>query len=175
MPETQTLSLEVAYREHGAAVEALARRLCGPHDAMDVTQEVFLRLAEQAARFDPRRGSLRSYLMGVGRHVAIDHMRSERARRDRHDRYCTGTADSEADVSAVVGQQADHLAVVRLVDRLPDDERTAILAAFFSDHTYREVATLLGEAEGTIKGRIRRGMRRLNVMATDAALTAGAP
>lgn len=171
MPGTEPPSLEAAYREHAPAVEALARRLCGPDDALDVTHEVFLRFARQASAFDPACGSLRAYLLGIGHHVAVDHLRSERARRNRQDRYCAGSADAVPDVSTVVARRTDLSMVVVLLDRLPDDERAAILAAFFSGRTYREVATLLGEAEGTIKGRIRRGLRRMHAIAAQAALT----
>jgi RNA polymerase sigma-70 factor (ECF subfamily) len=63
---------------------------------------------------------------------------------------------------------ADH--VTRAMGELPDDERRAIELAYFDGHTYREVARLLDQPEGTIKSRIRNGMRRMRTALNDAGV-----
>jgi RNA polymerase sigma-70 factor (ECF subfamily) len=92
---------------------------------------------------------------------SIDVLRSESARRVREERTVRETAAAGYDIEHQAWDLAvaDH--VKEAVGSLPADERTAIEMAYFGGHTYREVASLLGEPEGTIKSRIRSGLRRL--------------
>ena len=80
-------ALAEAYRRHGGAVFALARRVTGDSgDAEDVTQEVFLRLWNQPDRFDADRGSMRSFLLAQSHGKAVDLVRSRTARARREER-----------------------------------------------------------------------------------------
>ena len=63
---------------------------------------------------------------------------------------------------------ADQVATA--MGSLPEDERRAIELAYFDGHTYREVARLLGQPEGTVKSRIRNGMRRMRTVLADAGV-----
>ncbi|MCK4178117.1 sigma-70 family RNA polymerase sigma factor [Aciditerrimonas ferrireducens] len=155
-------ALAEAYRRHGGAVHALASRLLGPGtEADDVTQEVFIDLWRRPERYDPARGSLRTFLLTMAHARAVDQLRSETARRQREERTARETATAGYDIE----HQAWDLAVaeqVRVaVAALPEEERRAIELAYFGGHTYREVAAILGQPEGTVKSRIRAGMRRL--------------
>ena len=60
--------------------------------------------------------------------------------------------------------------VTRAMGKLPEEERRAIELAYFDGHTYREVAQLLDQPEGTVKSRIRNGMRRMRAVLTDAGV-----
>lgn len=155
-------ALAELYRRHGGAVHALARRVLrsdGPAD--DVTQDVFVDLWERPERFDPSRGSVRTFLLVSAHGRAIDALRADAARSRREERTARETATSGYDLERQVWDLAVAEQVKEAVDVLPDGERAAIELAYFGGHTYREVATLLGEPEGTIKSRIRSGLRRL--------------
>jgi len=155
-------ALAEAYRRHGGAVFALARRvLASPSLAEEVTQEVFVDLWQAPERFDPGRGALRSYLLTRAHGRAVDLLRSESARRRREERTAQETASSGYDIERQAWDLAVADQVKAAVRTLPDDERTAIEMAYFDGRTYREVATLLGQPEGTVKSRIRSGLRRL--------------
>ena len=80
-------ALTEAYRRHGSQVMAAVRRhSVGSGDAEDIVQEVFLRLWQRPADFDPSRGSLLTFMLAMARYRAIDRLRSERARARRQGR-----------------------------------------------------------------------------------------
>lgn len=165
------VALAEAYRRHGGAVFGLAKRvLQNPTEAEDVTQEVFLRLWNQPDRFDPDRGSLRSFLLAQAHGRAVDAVRSSSSRRARESRDALRTAGAEYDMQHEVWDLAVAEQVAHAMGELPDEERRAIELAYFDGRTYREVAQLLDQPEGTVKSRIRNGMRRMSAVLADAGI-----
>jgi RNA polymerase sigma-70 factor, ECF subfamily len=165
------VALAEAYRRHGGAVFGLAKRvLNNPTDAEDVTQEVFLRLWNQPDRFDPARGSLRSFLLAQAHGRAVDAVRSSSSRRQREAKDAMRTAREPYDMQHEVWDLAVADQVTHAMGELPDEERRAIELAYFDGHTYREVAELLDQPEGTVKSRIRNGMRRMRAVLADAGV-----
>jgi RNA polymerase sigma-70 factor, ECF subfamily len=157
-------SLAELYRRHGGAVWGLARRVTNdPQAAEEVTQTVFLDLWSNAARFDPARGALRSWLLAQAHGRSVDHVRSETARRRRQarDAQLAAAVPPSAEVEIAVHAAALAADVRRAVDALPPGEREAILLAYFGGHSYRETAALLDQPEGTVKSRIRSALQNL--------------
>ena len=160
------LALETAYRRHGQTVLGAAMTVTRNREiAEDVVQEVFLRLWRRPERFDPERGSLRTFLAIDARGRALDLIRSHQARRDREDREATlsssatGPGIEEQVMQTTLSDQIRHI-----LGRLRPAERDPIALAYFGGHSYREVARLLGVPEGTVKSRIRAGLERLGPM-----------
>jgi len=156
-----TESLREIYDRHGRAVFETARCILGQRRlAEEVVQDVMLKLWNRPERFDPARGTLRSYLTTLAHGCAIDLARSESARARREEREAQLAARQR---TVSIG---DDLSLLRrevreAVDQLQPMERQAIALAYFVGYSYREVASRLGVPEGTVKNRIRSGLARL--------------
>ncbi len=165
------LALAEVYRRHGGAVYGLAKRvLSNATEAEDVTQEVFVRLWNQPDRFDPSRGSLRSFLLAQSHGRAVDSVRSLNSRRLRENRDADGAASAAYDLQHEVWDLSVADQVSTAMGELPVEERRAIELAYFEGHTYVEVAELLSQPEGTVKTRIRNGMRRMRARLVEAGI-----
>lgn len=167
-------ALAEAYRRHAGAVFGLAKRLLTDHArAEEIVQEVFVRLWNEPNRFDPDRGTLRSFLLANAHGRAVDLIRSDVSRRRREEREATQTAEAGYDVAREVWDMALASHVRDAMDELTVGERTAIELAYFGGLSYREVAERLGEAEGTVKSRIRSSLKKLKVELSKSGVTIG--
>jgi len=164
-------ALAEVYRRHAGASYALARRLLNDKElAEEILQEVFLRLWNTPERFDSERGSLRAYLLAQTHGRAVDLLRSETARRRREEREAREAPAFGDDIERQVIDLTVSETVKEVVAGLPTDERQAIELAYFGGHTYRQVAVMLETPEGTVKSRIRSGLRRLRTDLADAGV-----
>lgn len=164
-------ALAEAYRRHAGAVFALARRLLIDASlAEEIVQEVFLRLWNNPEKFDHERGSLRSFLLAQCHGRSVDLLRSETSRRNREERDLRRTAEAGYDLEHEVVDLQVAERVKEALETLPEGEREAIALAYFGGHTYREVAEMLEQPEGTVKSRIRSGLQRLRTELVGAGL-----
>jgi RNA polymerase sigma-70 factor (ECF subfamily) len=164
-------ALAEVYRRHAGAVLGLARRVLGdPKLSEEVVQEVFLGLWRAPDAFDPERGSLRSYLLAQAHGKSVDVVRAEMSRRAREEREARLRVGSGYDLEREVVDLTIADRVRRTMEALPEQERRAIQLAYFGGQTYREVAATLGEPEGTIKTRIRTGLKRMRATLQEAGV-----
>jgi RNA polymerase sigma-70 factor (ECF subfamily) len=162
MAEGRTDALEEAYRRHSAAVFGLARRVLNEVAAAEeVVQDVIVRLWRRPERFDPQRGTLRSYLLIDTKARAIEIVRRASARRSREERHVRLDVPPVPDVECEATEQliAGHLQDA--LSCLTHGEREVIELAYYGGHSYREVAQIVDAPEGTVKSRIRTGLLRL--------------
>jgi RNA polymerase sigma-70 factor (ECF subfamily) len=162
-------ALAEAYRRHGGAVYALARRVLRDDGlAEDVVQEIFLRLWKDPQRFDPERGTLRSWLLAQTHGRAVDRLRADSSRRRREELDARRTATAGYDVEREAWDLVVADRVAGVMAELPAGEREAIELAYFGGYTYRDVAAVLNTPEGTVKSRIRAGLKRLRAELIDS-------
>jgi RNA polymerase sigma-70 factor, ECF subfamily len=171
----QQAALAEAYRRHAGACFGLAKRLLNDHArAEEIVQEVFVRLWNEPGRFDPERGSLRSFLLAHTHGRSVDLIRADASRRTREEKEARQTADAGYDIAHEVWDIAVAGHVRDAMDALEPGERRAIELAYFGGLTYKEAAERLGEPEGTVKSRIRSGLKKLRVELVQAGVGVGA-
>jgi RNA polymerase sigma-70 factor, ECF subfamily len=157
-------AFEIIYERHSAAAFSLAYRMMGTRGgAEDVTQDAFLSLWRSGARYDRARGSVRTWVLGIVHHRAIDALR----RATVHDRRQTGDegieerfqAAERTDVEAARREEAG--AVRNALGSLPADQCQVIELAYFGGFTHTEIAEMLDAPVGTVKGRMRLGLKKM--------------
>src|SRR3954452_20186922 len=157
-------AFEVVYDRHAGAAFSLAYRMVGARGAAeDVTQEAFLSLWRSRARYDSARGSVRTWVLGIVHHRAIDALRRSLV----HDRR-RASDDSELErlpareLTSVEAARREEAAVVRqAIGTLPVEQSRVIELAYFGGFTHTEIAEMLETPVGTIKGRMRLGLGKL--------------
>lgn len=156
-------ALSEAYRRHSGQVFGLALKVTRDRTlAEEVSQEVFVRLWNRPEAYDPDRGSLRSFLLSHTHGRSVDLIRSEASRRTREEK--DGIRDAAGSKPSIEEEVLDLETAGRVrdaLDTISHDERTAIELAYFGGHSYREVAEILDTPEGTVKSRIRSGLKKL--------------
>lgn len=158
-----TDALRELYRRYGAAVFGIAKRVLRDRSlAEDVVQDVFTRFWNEPERFDPDLGSLRAFLVTKAHARAVEIVRSEEARRARQEHTARHDAASVTyDLEREVWQDFVRTEVRDALRALDPDRRRAIELAYYEGLTYRDVAQRLELPEGTVKSRIRLGLRDL--------------
>jgi RNA polymerase sigma-70 factor (ECF subfamily) len=160
-------AFEILYDRHGGAAYSLAHRIVGdPGAAEDVTQEAFLSIWRSGARFDPARGSVRSWTLGVVRNRSIDALRRQAGKAPKLD------FDDDAVIAAQpAGELTDSEAIRRETARrvrgamreLPEEQSEVIGLAYFGGFTHSEIAQMLSMPLGTVKGRMRLGLEKIRL------------
>lgn len=152
---------ELFDRFGGLAYGVALRILDDSGRAEDAVQDAFVKLWDAAARFDPARGSLRTWVVAVVRNRSIDLLRgrSARERQELALREDFGSAASgpEEQASAAI----EGAAVRAALAELPPDQRQAVQLAYFGGFTQAEIAGLTGVPLSTVKGRMRLAMDKL--------------
>lgn len=150
------------YRAHAPAVHGLALRVLSNEAlAEEIVQDVFVRLWEQPERYDVSRGPIRAFLLSMTHSRAVERVRSEESLRRRQTKLEREPSRPGEDPARVVETRESEQAIRDALAALPDTQRRPIEMAYFEGLSYREVARQLGEAEGTVKYRIRMGMQQL--------------
>ena len=144
-----------AARIHGVVFRVLR----SADHAAEVTQEVFVDVWRQAARYSPERGSVLAWMTTVAHRRAVDRVRSVSSEAARDDRYAAATAERAVDdVWAGVEQRLDAERVRKGMASLTAIQREAITLAYFDGYSQSQVAQLLNLPLGTVKTRIRDGL-----------------
>ncbi|MEA2245961.1 MAG: hypothetical protein QOH46_490 [Solirubrobacteraceae bacterium] len=147
---------------HARPALILARQILGTEAAAeDVVQEAFVSLWRHAARYDAERGSVRTWLLGIVRYRALDARRRDASHQRTVARELAETM-AEAERPDVLLQHRDRAREVRrAVAALPQPQAQVIALAFYGGLTQAEIAAELRVPLGTIKSRVRLGLRKL--------------
>lgn len=153
-----TVGIREAYEAHGSLVYSICRRSLDADAAHDVTQEVFVSAWRGRQQFDPAKGNLAAWLVGITKRRIIDHVRSERRHADRRADESAAAADTD---DTIVERVADRMLVADGLRQLPRPTRELVELAFIHDLTHQQIAEKTGTPLGTVKSNIRRGLLRI--------------
>jgi RNA polymerase sigma-70 factor, ECF subfamily len=153
-------ALRIAYDRYGGAVFHLATRLLANRaDAEDVTQATFVAAWLGRGTFDPDRGGMLGWLLGIARRKAVDKMRS--ATRDGRAIDTIRALPEPPTTGDDPERVLDRLVIADELAQLPVEQRRTLELAFFDDLTHPQISAVTGLPLGTVKSHIRRGMARL--------------
>ena len=157
------VAFETVYDRVAPAVFGVVLRvLRDAAQSEEVAQEALLEVWRTADRFDPARGQALAWVMTIAHRRAVDRVRSERAAAEREARVASAATPPAADeVAETVESSLEAERVRHCLDGLTGAQRESITLAYYSGLSYPQVASALGVALGTVKTRIRDGLRRL--------------
>jgi RNA polymerase sigma-70 factor (ECF subfamily) len=154
----------VVYDRHASSAYSLAYRMMGSRSvAEDVTQEAFLSAWRSGARYDRGRGSVRTWLLGIVHNRAIDAMRRGKVRDFPRVDDETAAERLEADerTDMEVARRDEAATIRAAIGTLPSEQSQVIELAYFGGFTHTEIASMLKAPVGTVKGRMRLGLKKL--------------
>jgi len=157
-------AFQVVYERHTDAAYSLAYRMCGRRGlAEDVTQDAFLALWRSGQRYDPGRGSVRTWVLGIVHNRAIDALRRSLVhdRRRASDEGLEERFEARERTDVEAARREEAASVRAALDQLPAEQCKVIELAYFGGFTHSEIAELLDAPVGTIKGRMRLGLEKL--------------
>jgi RNA polymerase sigma-70 factor (ECF subfamily) len=157
-------AFEAIYDRHGGAAFSLAYRIVGTRTAAeDATQDAFLSIWRSRVRYSRERGSVRTWILGIVHNRTIDSLRRSMVH-DRRRASAEGIEEREqakelTDVEAVRRDEARSVRAA--LEKLPEPQVRVIELAYFGGFTHTEIAAMLQEPVGTVKGRMRLGLEKL--------------
>ena len=154
-------ALSALYDRYGRVAYTLAYRILGePEAAEDVVQDAFMAAWRGARTFKRERGAVRSWLLSIVHHRAVDLLRRRTAFRPSPLEEAAAVA-ADADTAAEAERNAERKSVRDALQGLPEAQRRTIELAYFGGYTQSELAGLMGVPLGTVKGRMRIGLQKM--------------
>lgn len=162
--EGDTHAFALLYRRYVRPAAALAAQMC-PRSviAEEVVQEAFLSFWRSRRHFDRNRGSVKAWVLGIVRNRAIDALRQSVAHEiaAANDRGVEEVLEAREHTYGEVGRREQARELRAAIDCLPPEQSRVITLAYYGGYTHVEIATMLDTPIGTVKGRMRLGLRKM--------------
>jgi len=151
------------YDRHSRAAFSLAYRMMGERQAAeDLAQEAFLKVWRGAGSYRGGRGSVRTWILSIVHNRGVDLLRSMATRRRTQDKIEASAPKSEpSEAFTETWRNSQRDQVRKALNTLPQEQLKILELAYFSGYTHVEIAELLGVPLGTVKGRMRLGLKKL--------------
>jgi RNA polymerase sigma-70 factor, ECF subfamily len=156
-------ALGTLYDRHSRTAYSLAYRMMGDRPAAeDLVQEAFLKVWRAAGSYRAERGSVRTWILSIVHNRGIDQLRSAASRRRVYDRVeATASVAQPSEAFAETWRNSQRDQVRESLRMLPAEQLKVLELGYFSGYTHVEIAELLGLPLGTVKGRMRLGLKKL--------------
>lgn len=156
-------ALRLFYRRYAGLVYSLAFRMV--HDASraeEILQETMVRVWRAAATFDPSRGRPETWVTTIARNLLLTSLRKQRPiSLDEHEELASALEDDHDEPDEIAWLNVRRQLVREAIAKLPDSQRQVVVLAYFDGLSHAEIAERTGEPLGTVKSRLRLGLRRL--------------
>lgn len=175
MARGEARAFEALYERHSGAAYSLAYRMVGTRAvAEDVIQEAFLNLWRSGAHYDRGRGSVRTWILGIVHHRSIDALRRNavHSKRRADDETAAERLESPDRVDDDVARLDEAATVRKTMEILPADQLKVIELAYFGGYTHVEISDMLDSPIGTVKGRMRLGLKKMREALAHGAVEA---
>jgi RNA polymerase sigma-70 factor, ECF subfamily len=153
----------VLYDRHGGVAYSLAYRMMGEKQAAeDVAQEAFVKVWRSVSSYRAERASVRTWILSIVHNRAIDQLRSLASRRRTQDKVeaeAPSSQPSEAFAESWGNSQREQVRAA--MSTLPLEQLKILELAYFSGYTHVEIADMLDLPLGTVKGRMRLGLKKI--------------
>jgi RNA polymerase sigma-70 factor, ECF subfamily len=153
----------VLYDRHSRPAYSLAYRIMGEKEAAeDIVQDSFLKVWRAATSYRAARASVRTWLLSIVHNRGIDQLRSTASRRRMQEKVEVSAPRSQpSEAFAQTWRNSQREQVREALKTLPEEQLKTIELAYFSGYTHAEIAELLGLPLGTVKGRMRLGLKKM--------------
>ena len=153
----------ILYDRHGRAAFSLAYRLMGERQAAeDLVQDAFLKLWRSATSYRPERGSVRTWLLSIVRNRSIDQIRSHASRRRTQDKIEASAPRSQPNEAfAETWRNSQRDQVREALNTLPPEQLKVLELAYLSGYTHVQISELVDVPLGTMRGRMRLGLKKM--------------
>lgn len=171
--EGDARAFEVLFDRHGGPAFSLAYRMCGSRArAEDVVQEAFISLWRAGGRYDPSRGSVRTWILSVVHNRTIDSFRREsrRTAQSLEEGHAEERVAAAELTEVTVQRRADADGVRHALLQLPEEQRKVIELSYYGGFSHQEIAEMLALPPGTVKGRMRLGLGKLRISLDEAGV-----
>jgi RNA polymerase sigma-70 factor (ECF subfamily) len=151
------------YDRHSHAAFSLAYRMMGERQAAeDLAQDAFLKVWRSASSYRAERGSVRTWILSIVHNRGIDQIRSHASRRRTQDKIEASTPRSQpSEAFAQTWRNSQRDQVREALNTLPPEQLKILELAYFSGYTHVEISELLRLPLGTVKGRMRLGLKKI--------------
>jgi RNA polymerase sigma-70 factor, ECF subfamily len=151
------------YDRHSRAAFSLAYRMMGDRQAAeDLAQDAFLKVWRNASSYRAKRGSVRTWVLSIVHNRGIDQLRTLASRRRTQDKVEASAPRSQpSEAFAETWRNSQRAQVREALDTLPPEQLKILELAYFSGYTHVEISELLSLPLGTVKGRMRLGLKKI--------------
>lgn len=150
------------YDRHSRAAYSVAYQIVDERHAVeDVLQNAFLKVWRAAGTYRAHKGTVKTWILAIVQNRAIDELRANSARRRIRERFEATAPRSQPGEAFVERRDPRRAKLRKALDALPPEQLEVVRLAYFSGHTHPEIATLLEMPLGTVKGRMRLGLKKL--------------
>jgi RNA polymerase sigma-70 factor (ECF subfamily) len=153
----------VLYDRHSRAAYSLAYRMMGENQAAeDLVQDGFLKVWRGAESYRVERGSVRTWILSIVHNRGIDQLRSTASRRRTQEKVeASAPVSQPSEAFAETLRNSQREQVREALGTLPQEQLKILELAYFSGYTHVEIAELLSLPLGTVKGRMRLGLKKI--------------